>query len=358
MYNFAIECRPTTFKDVVGNEDVVNRIQQHIGVKAMLFHGTTGIGKTTMATIVARQLAEDYNIIRINAASDLGKEGSITSDLKQRIIDWQQLVRQRKDTTLLLNRVVIIDEIHALNALASQALLSSLESEEYPHLFYIFCTTNVQKVIKTILNRCLCFELKPATTGDIEEVLCRVLQRFNIQFETVTVSDIAAKVAAQSGSIREALTVTESLIVDGKLPSYVNVEDALILDEDSSPKDAIGILAFMLVYGVKDGVPGTKHNGGWLQIPRVSEVLSRLTEIYETKGDSGLTTLKLITINMIKKLFNPSVDKQSKTWTKVQQNNKEVIDGMIKAMLVMERSTSYVEMMSNLNTWLSSNNRR
>jgi hypothetical protein len=156
----------------------------------------------------------------------------------------------------------------------------------------------------------------------------------------------------------EMIVHISSLIVDGKLPSYVNVEDALILDEDSSPKDAIGILAFMLVYGVKDGVPGTKHNGGWLQIPRVSEVLSRLTEIYETKGDSGLTTLKLITINMIKKLFNPSVDKQSKTWTKVQQNNKEVIDGMIKAMLVMERSTSYVEMMSNLNTWLSSNNRR
>ena len=217
--------RPRNFSQLVGQEHVVralsNALSQGRLHHAYLFTGTRGVGKTTLARILAKCLnctADDrptaepcgvcpacseidggrfIDLIEIDAASNTG------IDNMRDVIENAQYA-----PTAGRYKVYIIDEVHMLSKNAFNAMLKTLE-EPPGHVIFILATTDPQKVPVTVLSRCLQFNLKQMPPGHISGHLKNVLEAENITFESSALSLLAR---AAAGSMRDALSLTDQAI--------------------------------------------------------------------------------------------------------------------------------------------------
>jgi DNA polymerase III subunit gamma/tau len=217
--------RPRNFSQLVGQEHVVralsNALSQGRLHHAYLFTGTRGVGKTTLARILAKCLnctATDQpsaepcgvcpacteidggrfiDLIEIDAASNTG------IDNMRDVIENAQYA-----PTAGRYKVYIIDEVHMLSKNAFNAMLKTLE-EPPGHVIFILATTDPQKVPVTVLSRCLQFNLKQMPPGHISGHLKNVLEAENITFELSALSLLAR---AAAGSMRDALSLTDQAI--------------------------------------------------------------------------------------------------------------------------------------------------
>jgi len=217
--------RPRNFSQLVGQEHVVralsNALDQGRLHHAYLFTGTRGVGKTTLARILAKCLnctAQDHpaaepcgvcpacseidagrfiDLIEIDAASNTG------IDNMRDVIENAQYA-----PTAGRYKVYIIDEVHMLSKNAFNAMLKTLE-EPPGHVIFILATTDPQKVPVTVLSRCLQFNLKQMPPGHISGHLQKVLEAEAIPFEASALSLLAR---AAAGSMRDALSLTDQAI--------------------------------------------------------------------------------------------------------------------------------------------------
>ncbi len=188
--------RPTTWEDVVGQDAVVKSLRGILKQKtkrSFLFIGPSGIGKTTLARIVANAVGcSKQNLLEIDAATHTG-------------IDAMRLINETlpyKGFGESATKVVVIDECHSLSKQAWQSLLKSVE-EPPEHVYWIFCTTEPNKVPVTINTRCAMFQLQPVKTDLIVDLLLRVVESEGYK----TPENILALIARQSnGSPRQALS--------------------------------------------------------------------------------------------------------------------------------------------------------
>lgn len=220
----ALKYRPQTFQEVVGQEPVIrllkNAIQTQQLPHALIFSGIRGIGKTTLARIVAKVLncenpkdgdacgkcssclgVQDnshLDIIEIDAASHTGVDNI------RELIESSQYKAIRGQV-----KVFIIDEVHMLSKSAFNALLKTLE-EPYDHVYYILATTEIHKVPPTILSRCMRCSLSAFSSLEIRNYMEKILKAENIGFESDALDDI---VYSSSGSMRDALTFLNQIIV-------------------------------------------------------------------------------------------------------------------------------------------------
>lgn len=148
-----IKYRPTDFDMVVGQDDVVKAIKSlfpdHVP-HAFLFVGGSGCGKTTLARIIAKELQiEPHDILEVDAAVYTGVD------------DMRQLAEglQYKGHSANGRKMVILDECQMLSKNAWNSILKEIE-DAHKHVFWALCTTEVGKVIKTIINRCHTYTLK------------------------------------------------------------------------------------------------------------------------------------------------------------------------------------------------------
>ena len=220
--------RPRNFSTLVGQEHVVraltNALDQQRLHHAWLFTGTRGVGKTTLARILAKCL---------NCIGPDGN-GGITSRPcgvcppcveidAGRFVDYIELDaasnRGVDEMTQLLEqaiyspanarfKVYMIDEVHMLSNHAFNAMLKTLE-EPPGHVKFILATTDPQKVPVTVLSRCLQFNLKQMPVADITRHLAHVLTEEGIAFERSALLPLAR---AASGSMRDALSLTDQAI--------------------------------------------------------------------------------------------------------------------------------------------------
>ncbi len=218
--------RPKSFDTLVGQPHVVraltNALTQQRLHHAYLFTGTRGVGKTTIARILAKSLNCETGI----TATPCGVCNACTEIDRGRFVDLLEVdaasntqvdaMRELLDNaqyapTVGRFKVYIIDEVHMLSKSAFNAMLKTLE-EPPAHVKFILATTDPQKVPVTVLSRCLQFNLRQMASTTISEHLQNVLAQENITYESAAISLIAR---AAAGSMRDALSLTDQAIAYG-----------------------------------------------------------------------------------------------------------------------------------------------
>lgn len=218
--------RPKSFENLVGQDHVVraltNALDQQRLHHAYLFTGTRGVGKTTLARILAKSLNCETGI----TAKPCGVCDACTGIDADRFIDYIEInaasTRGIDDVRTLLEqatyaptqgrfKIFMLDEVHQLTKEAFNALLKTLE-EPPAHIKFILGTTDPQKVPVTVLSRCLQFNLRQMASPTISEHLKHVLSQEQISFEPAAIHLIAR---AAVGSMRDALSLTDQAIAYG-----------------------------------------------------------------------------------------------------------------------------------------------
>src|SRR4051794_9724175 len=263
--------RPRTFADVVGQEHVVrtlrNAIEQDKVHHAYLFVGSRGTGKTSMAKILAASLncvngptvtpcgvcescrsiasATSLDVIEMDAASNNSVDD--IRDLRERVA-YAPVGGGFK--------VYILDEAHMLSTQAWNAFLKTLE-EPPPHTIFVLATTEVQKVLPTVADRCHRFDFSRPTIGQIAGVLRRVAQA-----ESIDVPEEALALVARSatGSFRDALGTLEQLVAYSG--TNVSLEDVLAV---------LGAADADLLFGTIDAVAAGNARDALLAAARLAD---------------------------------------------------------------------------------------
>ncbi|MDJ0907294.1 MAG: DNA polymerase III subunit gamma/tau [Woeseiaceae bacterium] len=216
--------RPKTFADTVGQEHVlqalVNALESGRLHHAYLFSGTRGVGKTTIARILAKALNCETNGV---SASPCGECSACVEIDEGRFVDLIEVDGASKtkvdDTRDLLDnvqyapargryKVYLIDEVHMLSKSSFNALLKTLE-EPPPHVKFLLATTDPQKLPVTVLSRCLQFNLTRLTPRLIQERLDLICEAEKIDTDGAATAMIAR---AADGSLRDALSLLDQAI--------------------------------------------------------------------------------------------------------------------------------------------------
>jgi DNA polymerase-3 subunit gamma/tau len=218
--------RPRSFAGLVGQEHVVRALRHALEHKrlhhAYLFTGTRGVGKTTLARILAKCLNCETGVtpepcgkcsacVEIDAGRfvDLLEVDAATNtrvDEMRQLLDTAQYAPSRARY-----KVYVIDEVHMLSTSAFNAMLKTLE-EPPEHVKFILATTDPQKIPVTVLSRCLQFNLKQMPPAAIAGHLANVLAQEKIEHDKDALSLIAR---AAQGSMRDALSLLDQAIAHG-----------------------------------------------------------------------------------------------------------------------------------------------
>jgi DNA polymerase-3 subunit gamma/tau len=215
--------RPRNFSELVGQEHVqralVNALDNDRLHHAYLFTGTRGVGKTTIARILAKSLNCENGV----SSTPCGKCSACEEINEGRFVDLVEVDAASRtkveDTRELLEnvqyaptrgryKVYLIDEVHMLSGHSFNALLKTLE-EPPPHVKFLLATTDPQRLPVTVLSRCLQFNLKSLTLVQIAGQLETILDKEGIDADAVAIRELAL---AANGSMRDALSLLDQAI--------------------------------------------------------------------------------------------------------------------------------------------------
>lgn len=222
------ECRPETFEEVLGQEHIVkilkNQLSTHSVSHAYLFCGTRGTGKTTMA----RLLAKGVNCLEPNSdGGPCGKCEHCLSIQEGNYIDVIEIdaasnngvdnIRELRESVKYppavgVKKVYIIDEVHMLSSGAFNALLKTLE-EPPEHVMFILATTEPQKLLATILSRCMRLDFKRVSEKVLSRGMGDICARKGIEVDEDALRLIATNA---DGSVRDGLSILDQCLATGE----------------------------------------------------------------------------------------------------------------------------------------------
>lgn len=226
--------RPNTFSEVVGQDSITTILRREMEKKtlshAYLFVGSRGTGKTTCAKLIAKTVnclnpidGNPCNVCENCRAADLGSMTDISeidAASNNGVDDIRTLIEETAFTpTTGKYRVFIIDEVHMLSTSAFNALLKTLE-EPPEHVIFILATTEVNKVLPTIISRCQRFDFKRIESDVIATRLKDVSKKENIDLK----DDAASLIASLSdGGMRDALSMLDICASNDNIVTYETV---------------------------------------------------------------------------------------------------------------------------------------
>lgn len=228
MYQvLARKYRPRNFNELVGQNHVSRALSSALERgrlhHAYLFTGTRGVGKTTIARILAKCLNCETGVTatpcEVCATCKAVNEGRFIDLIE---IDAASRTKVEDTRELLDNvpyaptqgryKVYLIDEVHMLSTHSFNALLKTLE-EPPEHVKFLFATTDPQKLPITVISRCLQFTLRPLAVDEITEHLTKILEKEQISAQQDAIWQIAE---SAQGSLRDALSLTDQAIAYGQ----------------------------------------------------------------------------------------------------------------------------------------------
>jgi DNA polymerase-3 subunit gamma/tau len=281
--------RPSSFSEVVGQEHVLkaleNSISQNKLHQAYIFSGTRGVGKTTIARVFSKCLncmqADSPQVIPCNKCSaceeiKIGRHMEfleVDAASRTGVDDMRELLDsvQYKPANARF-KIYLIDEVHMLSKSSFNALLKTLE-EPPPHVMFLMATTEVEKVPKTVLSRCLQLNLKVIPEAKIQLHLKSLLDLESIQYDEESIALIAD---SAQGSVRDGLTLLDQAIAHGN--GSLNTDDvkALLGTIDQS---YIIELVEQVVAGNGDGAYNALHKITELNV-EYEQVLKILISVF------------------------------------------------------------------------------
>ena len=206
----ALKYRPKSFEEVIGQDNVTYTLKNSLITnqipQALLFSGPRGVGKTSCARILAKEInnlesnnSGDYafNIFELDAASNNSVE------------DIRKINEQVRIPPRIGNyKVYIIDEVHMLSNSAFNAFLKTLE-EPPKHVIFILATTEKNKIIPTVLSRCQIYDFNRISVLEIQSYLKKIAVQSKFKFEENALFLIAQKA---DGSLRDALSIYDRMV--------------------------------------------------------------------------------------------------------------------------------------------------
>ena len=266
--------RPSTFSEVVGQEHILkaleNSIQHNKLHQAYMFSGTRGVGKTTIARVFAKCLncqtgdmpqpepcnecsacieikaGRHIEFLEVDAASRTGVD-----DMRELLESVQYKPANAR------YKIYLIDEVHMLSKSSFNALLKTLE-EPPPHVMFLMATTEVEKVPKTVLSRCLQLNLKIIPENQIREHIQSLLDLERITYDEESLGLIAN---SAQGSIRDGLTLLDQAIAHGN--------GAL---ESDQVKALLGTIDQSYIIELVNHVALSDGDGAYLALNKITEL--------------------------------------------------------------------------------------
>ncbi len=236
--------RPHTFKDVIGQDQIVNVLQNSIQAgniaHAYLFAGSRGTGKTSIARIMAREIGtSEIDLYEIDAASNRG-------------IDDIREIRDGVSTLPFESKykVYIIDEVHMLTKEAFNALLKTLE-EPPAHAVFILATTETDKLPETVVSRCQVFTFKKPAQKILKDVVINVAKK---EGYTIEVSSAELIALLGDGSFRDTLGILQKVLSASK-DKKISAEEVELVT--GAPRASL-INDFIAALDTKDADKGLK----------------------------------------------------------------------------------------------------
>lgn len=266
--------RPSTFSEVVGQEHILkaleNSIQHNKLHQAYMFSGTRGVGKTTIARVFAKCLncqtgdmpqpepcnecsacmeikaGRHIEFLEVDAASRTGVD-----DMRELLESVQYKPANAR------YKIYLIDEVHMLSKSSFNALLKTLE-EPPSHVMFLMATTEVEKVPKTVLSRCLQLNLKIIPENQIREHIQSLLDLESIKYDEESLGLIAN---SAQGSIRDGLTLLDQAIAHGN--------GAL---ESDQVKALLGTIDQSYIIELVNHVAVSDGDGAYLALNKITEL--------------------------------------------------------------------------------------
>ena len=266
--------RPSTFSEVVGQEHILkaleNSIEHNKLHQAYMFSGTRGVGKTTIARVFAKclncQKGDMPQVVPCNectACIEI-KAGrhieflEVDAASRTGVDDMRELLEsvQYKPTNARY-KIYLIDEVHMLSKSSFNALLKTLE-EPPPHVMFLMATTEVEKVPKTVLSRCLQLNLKIIPETQIRDHIQSLLDLESIKYDEESLVLIAS---SAQGSIRDGLTLLDQAIAHGN--------GAL---ESGQVKSLLGTIDQSYIIELVNHVAASDGDGAYLALNKITEL--------------------------------------------------------------------------------------
>jgi len=261
--------RPSSFSEVVGQEHVLRALENSIAHnklhQAYIFSGTRGVGKTTIARVFSKCLncmqGDSPQVIPCNKCTaceeiKIGRHMEfleVDAASRTGVDDMRELLEsvQYKPANARF-KIYLIDEVHMLSKSSFNALLKTLE-EPPPHVMFLMATTEVEKVPKTVLSRCLQLNLKVIPETQIQLHLKSLLNLESISYDEESIALIAD---SAQGSIRDGMTLLDQAIAHGNGElNAEGVKDLLGTIDQSYILELVG----QIIAGSGDGAYNALH---------------------------------------------------------------------------------------------------